>query len=489
MTRRWLFADQLGPHFLDDPAQPVLLVESRAVFRRRAFHRQKAHLVLSALRHRAAELGEQAVFVRTETYGEAVRDLGEPLSVCHPTSRAARGLVQRLGAELLPPRGFVTAPPEFTAWAGGRRGLRMEDFYRDARRRLGILMDGAEPAGGTWNLDAENREPPPRGVTRLDVPEPPEIREDDIDAAVREDLDRWERDDGITFIGRDGPRLFPATRAEAVERLRHFVGHRLPAFGPHEDAMLAGDPFLAHSRLSAAFNLGLLDPLEAVEQAEAAYRAGRAGLASVEGFVRQLIGWRDFVWHLYWYFEPGYRRANELGASEPLPRWFAELDADAVEARCLSDVLAGVRDRGWVHHIPRLMVLGNYAMQRGWRPGAMADWFHRAFVDGYEWVMTANVVGMSQYADGGRMSTKPYAGGGAYINRMSDYCGGCRYDPKVRVGDDACPYTAGYWAFLARNEQRLAGNHRMRRPVQGLHRLADLDALVEQEQARGSRAP
>ncbi|GAA3947071.1 cryptochrome/photolyase family protein [Actinoplanes auranticolor] len=489
MTRRWLFADQLGPHFLDDPAQPVLLVESKAVFRRRAFHRQKAHLVLSALRHRAAELGEQAVFVRAETYAEAVRDLGEPLSVCHPTSRAARGLVQRLGAELLPPRGFVTSPPDFVTWANGRRGLRMEDFYRDARRRTGILMDGPEPAGGTWNLDAENREPPPRGVTRLDVTEPPAIHEDEIDAAVRADLDRWERDDGITFIGRDGPRLFPATRAEAVRRLRHFVEHRLPAFGPHEDAMLAGDPFLAHSMLSAPLNLGLLDPLEAVEQAEAAYRGGRAELASVEGFVRQLIGWRDFVWHLYWYFEPGYRRANELGASAPLPRWFAELDAGAVEARCLSDVLAGVRDRGWVHHIPRLMVLGNYAMQRGWRPGAVADWFHRAFVDGYEWVMTANVVGMSQYADAGRMSTKPYAAGGAYINRMSDYCGGCRYDPKVRVGDDACPYTAGYWAFLARNEQRLAGNHRMRRPVQGLHRLTDLDALVEQEQDRGSRAP
>jgi deoxyribodipyrimidine photolyase-related protein len=209
----------------------------------------------------------------------------------------------------------------------------------------------------------------------------------------------------------------------------------------------------------------------------------------VEGFVRQIIGWRDFVWHLYWYFEPDYRASNELRARRELPRWFADLDAGAVEARCLSDVLAGVRDRGWVHHIPRLMVLGNYAMQRGWRPGAMADWFHRSFVDGYEWVMTANVIGMSQYADSGRMSTKPYASGGAYINRMSDYCGGCRYDPKVRVGDDACPYTAGYWAFLAHNEGALAGNHRMRQPLNGLHRLSDVEALIEQEEARGSRAP
>ncbi|MGK5685034.1 cryptochrome/photolyase family protein [Actinoplanes sp. URMC 104] len=486
MTRRWLFADQLGPHFLDSPDQQVLLVESKAVFRRRAFHRQKAHLILSALRHRA--LDDRVRLVRADTYAVGVR---ERVTVCHPTSRAARTLVNRLPtvAEVLPPRGFVTAPADFTAWANGRKHLRMEDFYRDARQRHGVLMDGAEPAGGRWNLDADNREPPPRGATRLGVAPPPAIVEDEIDEQVRADLDRWEREDGIAFVGNDGPRMFPATRDEALARLDHFVEHRLATFGPYEDAMLAGDPLMSHSLLSAAMNLGLLDPLEVVERAEQAYRQGDAPLASVEGFVRQIIGWRDFIWHLYWYFEPEYRAGNELGARGELPRWFAELDADAVEARCLSDVLAGVRDRGWVHHIPRLMVLGNYALQRGWRPGAMADWFHRSFVDGYEWVMTANVIGMSQYADRGRMSTKPYAAGGAYINRMSDYCGGCRYDPKVRVGDAACPYTAGYWSFLARNEPVLAGNHRMRQPLNGLHRLADVEALVEQEQARGSRAP
>jgi deoxyribodipyrimidine photolyase-related protein len=489
MTRRWLFADQLGPHFLDDPRQPVLLVESKAVFRRRVFHRQKAHLVLSALRHRAAELGDQAVLLRTGTYGEALRELGEPVDVCHPTSRRARDLVRRLGVEVLPPRGFATSPAEFTSWASGRRGrLLLEDFYRHARQVHGVLMDGVDPAGGRWNLDAENREPPPRGSSRLGVPDPPEIVEDDIDAQVRADLDRW-ASEGVEFVGNDGPRLFPATRHEALQRLRHFVAHRLPSFGPYEDAMLAGDPWMAHSMLSAPMNLGLLDPLEVVRRAEQAYRDGAAPLASVEGFTRQVIGWRDFIWHLYWYFDADYRSSNGLRAGEPLPRWFAELDADAVEARCLSDVLAGVRDRGWVHHIPRLMVLGNYAMQRGWRPSEVSDWFHRCFVDGYEWVMTANVIGMSQYADLGAMSTKPYAAGGAYINRMSDYCGGCRYDPKVRVGARACPYTAGYWAFLQRNADALHGNHRMRQPMQGLGRLADLDALVAQEQARGSQPP
>ncbi|MFG1609409.1 cryptochrome/photolyase family protein [Actinoplanes sp. NPDC049265] len=486
MTRRWLFADQLGPHFLDAPDQPVLLIESQAVFRRRRFHRQKAHLVLSALRHRAAELGDQARFARSSTYAESLP--AEDLSVCHPTSRAARAFVLRRPVEMLPPRGFVTGPQDFTAWAAGRTALRLEDFYRDARRRHDVLMDGGEPAGGRWNLDADNREPPPK-QRALGVPEAPKIVEDEIDEQVRADLDRWEREDGITFLGHDGPRLFPATRAEALARLRHFVEHRLPTFGRYEDAMLAGDPWMAHSLLSAPLNLGLLDPVEVIHRAEDAYRSGHAPLASVEGFVRQILGWRDFVWHLYWYFEPGYRRANELGAAGRVPPWFADLEADKVDAACLSDVLAGVRDRGWVHHIPRLMVLGNYAMQRGWQPGAMADWFHRAFVDGYEWVMTANVIGMSQFADAGRMSSKPYAGGGAYIDRMSDYCGGCRYDPRKRVGDDACPFTAGYWAFLHRNEPKLRDNHRMRQPLRGLDRLKDLDELVEQETARGSRAP
>jgi deoxyribodipyrimidine photolyase-related protein len=263
----------------------------------------------------------------------------------------------------------------------------------------------------------------------------------------------------------------------------------LPAFGAHEDAMLSGDPWMAHSLLSAPLNLGLLDPLDVVHRAEAAYRDGSAPLASVEGFVRQVIGWREFVWHLYWHLPRDYRHGNALGATRPLPDWFAELDADAVGAACLSDALAGVREHGWVHHIPRLMVLGNYALQRGWSPAELTDWFHRAFVDGYDWVMVPNVVGMSQHADGGVMATKPYVSGGAYIKKMSNYCGSCRFDPRKRVGEDACPFTAGYWAFLHANRERLAGNHRMAQPLSGLDRLTDLDALLAQEAARGSAAP
>ncbi|GII55097.1 deoxyribodipyrimidine photo-lyase [Planotetraspora thailandica] len=489
-SRRWIFADQLGDHFLDDPGEPVLLVEARSVLRRRRFHRQKAHLVLSALRHRAAELGDQAVFLRSETYGEALATIGGPLTVCHPTSHAAARFVSgRPGVTVLPARGFTSTWEEFAAWAGNRGGRRllMEDFYRDARRRLGVLMDGDRPAGGRWNFDADNREPPPQGG--LGLPEAWRPVEDEIDEQVRRDLDRWERAGEVAFIGRDGPRAFPATRAEAADALADFVVHRLPCFGPAQDAMMSGDPVMAHSLLSPALNLGLLDPMDCVREAEIAYREGYAPLPSVEGYIRQIIGWRDYIWHLYWHLGPRYREENRLGAREPLPEWFADLDADAVEARCLSWALAQVRDHGFTHHIVRLMVLGNYALQRAFDPGRLTAWFHRSFVDGYDWVMAPNVVGMSQHADGGALATKPYVSGGAYINRMSDFCRDCRYRPDRRTGQDACPFTTGYWAFVARNEKRLAANPRTVRSVRGMHRLGDIDEVRAHEAARGAGPP
>ncbi|MCV2489698.1 cryptochrome/photolyase family protein [Geodermatophilus sp. YIM 151500] len=492
-TRRWLFADQLGPHFLDAPDQPVLLVESKAVFARRRFHRQKAHLVLSALRHRAAELGDQVEFHQVTTYAEALDQVRDPLSVCAPTTWSSRDYVLRRGdVRVLAARGFVTTQAQFASWAEGRgrRRLLMEDFYRDARRRHDVLMDGADPVGGRWNLDEENREPPPADG-RSPVPEPWWPEEDDIDEQVRADLDRWEADGEVAFVGDDGPRLFPVTRREALHRLDDFLDHRLRAFGPHEDAMLAGERWLAHSLLSPSLNLGLLDPLDVVHRAAQAWRDSVADgdplpLNSVEGFVRQVMGWRDYVWHVYWWLGRDFRHANFLRAREPVPGWLADLDATRVDAACLADVLADLRRDGWVHHIPRLMVLGNYALQRGIDPEAMTDWFHRSFVDGYDWVMVANVVGMSQHGDGGLLATKPYAAGGAYIDRMSDYCGGCPYDPRRRLGDDACPFTGGYWAFLDRVRSRLAGNQRMRRALAGLDRLRDLPEVVEQEARRGT---
>ncbi len=489
---RWLFGDQLGPHFLDAPDQSVLMIESKAVFARRRFHRQKAHLVLSAMRHRAAEMGESCTYVRAESYGPAVRHAAKAaaVSVRHPTSRVALNLVGRLPVDVLDARGFVTTFTEFTDWAAarGRRRLLLEDFYRRSRHEHDLLMEGDQPIGGTWNFDHDNRQPPPK-TGKLDVPQPWWPTEDDIDDEVRRDLDRWERDGDVSFVGQDGPRRFAATHGEAQTALRTFLTERLADFGPYEDAMLSGESWMAHSLLSAPLNLGLLDPLDVARQTEQAYRDGHIPIASAEGFIRQVIGWRDYVWHLYWHQPDDYRDRNELQAHTPLPGWFAELDADSVQARCLSDTLRQVSEHAWVHHIPRLMILGNYAMQHGWNPQQVTDWFHRVFIDGYDWVMVANVVGMSQHADGGIMATKPYAAGGAYINRMSDYCRPCPYNPRHRTGDDACPFTSGYWAFLHRHRERFAANPRMAQPVRGLDRLTDLDALLEQHDHLGPRAP
>jgi hypothetical protein len=229
------------------------------------------------------------------------------------------------------------------------------------------------------------------------------------------------------------------TAAEGRRALAHFVRHRLPRFGPPEDAMLTDDWAMAHSLLSVPLNLGLLHPLDVVREAEAAHRTGDVPLAGAEGFIRQVLGWREYMWHLYWHFGRGYLRRNALRAHTPLPDWWTELDAEAVTAACLRSALEGVRDRGWTHHIQRLMVLGNHALQRGYQPRALSDWFREAFVDGFEWVMPTNVIGMSQHADGGMLATKPYSSGGAYVNRMSDHCGSCAFDPRKAAGRRRLP--------------------------------------------------
>jgi len=486
-TPLWLFADQLGPrvHGGEHSHRPILLIEADSALRRRRSHRQKLHLILSGMRHAAAELGDRATLIRAGTYTEALRAYGRPVLVHEPTSAAAEAFVHRLRrdglvADILPAATFALSRSDFRQWAGTRTRFRMEDFYREQRRRFGVLMDGGDPVGGRWNFDADNREPPPKGRTALDVAPPYRPDEDDIDAQVRRDLDAM----GLDTVGVDGPRLFAVTPAEADEALRQFVADRLPTFGRYEDAMLSGDWAMAHSLLSVPLNLGVLHPLDAVHAAERAYRDGAAPLAAAEGFIRQILGWREYMWQLYWHFGPDYSERNHLHADTPLPDWWTGLDAEAVDAECLRQALAGVRDRGWAHHIQRLMVLGSHALQRGYQPRELSDWFASSFVDGYAWVMPTNVIGMSQYADGGQVATKPYTSGGAYISKMSDHCGHCRFDPKKRLGPDACPFTAGYWAFTHRHADVLAANMRTARAVSSMKRLSDLDAVLEQEHRR-----
>lgn len=468
-----LFADQLGPHF--DLGGEILLPEVLSQFSKRNYHRQKAHLILYALRSRA--LDSRVTLVSLESYRELAKH--KVSTAISPTSRPMLKLSESLELELEPARGFCSSRED---WASSRgKSYLLETFYRNQRKRLNILMEGAEPAGGEWNFDHENRKPAPKtglGLRHF------EVVEDALDNEVRSTLDELERSGRVRFIGQDGPRKFAGTRKEALDALEHFVVHQLPLFGPYEDAVHDQEWVLAHSMLSAPLNLGLLDPLEVVSAVEAAYHRGDAPIASVEGFVRQIIGWRDYVWHLYWDFDDSYTESNALDANLDLPKWFAELDHAAIESRCVSHTLESVSNNAWAHHIQRLMILGNFGLQRGIKPKQLNDWFIDAFVDGTPWVMPANVIGMSLYADGGRMSTKPYAAGGSYINKMTNLCGGCAFDPKVRVGSAACPMTAGYWNFLDRNEFRLRGNPRMNQVFAGLRKLSDRDEVVAQERAR-----
>lgn len=470
-----LFADQLGPHF--DLGGKKLLPVVKGQFKKRQYHRQKAHLILFALRSRGED--SETELVELDNYRDLLGD-SRVTQLINPTSYPMRKLAEGLGAEVLPSRGFCASEEDWGKYLASYKRLRLEDFYRQQRTRLNLLMEGSSPAGGQWNFDSDNRLPPPKGGIGVAGPWLP--IENQIDAQVREELDELERS-GVRFIGEDGPRRFAGTREEALAALDHFIERRLDSFGPYEDAVDKSNWSMSHSLLSAPMNLGLLDPLEVVRKAELAYREGKARIESVEAFIRQIIGWRDYVWHLYWHFGEDYVNQNQLSAKASVPDFVSNLDSEAVDAKCLSETLRDVREYAWVHHIPRLMILGNHALQRGYDPKQMNNWFIDAFVDGTPWVMPANVIGMSLYADGGQMSTKPYAAGGSYLSKMTNYCGDCPLNPKIRVGQNACPFTAGYWNFLDQNQQ-LRTNHRMRNGFAGLSRLSDLDALRDQESRR-----
>jgi deoxyribodipyrimidine photolyase-related protein len=475
-----LLADQLGPHFAKDKNLLLPIVDGQ--FAKRNYHRQKAHLIRYAQYRRAQDEGVE--LVRLESY----RDLGtfgNVSSVVQPTSRSFLALANSLGLQVLSTEGFCSSFEDWQQHLGATKNrLRLEEFYRFQRSRLNILMDGGGPTGGAWNFDAENRLPPPK--SGVGAPDPWVAVEDEIDAQVRKELDELESKGLAKFIGSDGPRVFPGSRQEALEALDQFVNNRLDLFGPYEDAVDKNDWAMAHSLLSVPMNLGLLSPIEVVRKAEAAYLSGTARLESVEGFIRQIIGWRDYVWHLYWQFGETYIENNKLEANKPLPESWKHLSGDKIQAKCLSHTIDQVNKHAWDHHIPRLMILGNAAIQRGYIPKQVNDWFIDAFADGYEWVMPANVIGMSLYADGGMMSTKPYIAGGAYLKKMTNFCSGCPLNPAKRVGEDACPYTAGYWNFLDQHRERFRSNHRMSQPLAGLRRLTDLEEIRIQEHNRES---
>jgi len=367
-----------------------------------------------------------------------------------------------LPLEIRADRHFFTTGEDFTAHAEGRKQLRLEYFYRPLRSKFGVLMDDGEPAGGAWNYDAENRGAFPRsGPGRLPAP-----RRFEPDALTRSVLDMVAR----RFAKHPGSLDhfdWPVTPADARAALDDFLAHRLANFGRYQDAIWTGEPWLWHSRLSQAMNLKLLDPRDVVAGAERAWREGKVPLEAAEGFIRQVIGWREYVRGIYWRFMPEYLDRNALGAEAALPAlyWSA-----ATDMNCLKDAIGQTLEYGYAHHIQRLMVTGLFAMLLGVKPQEVHRWYLAVYVDAVEWVELPNTLGMSQFADGGLMASKPYCATGAYIDRMSNACRGCRYDPKRATGPEACPFTTLYWDFLARHEKLLARNQRMTMQLKNLGR-------------------
>ncbi|MBN8532841.1 MAG: cryptochrome/photolyase family protein [Rhizobiales bacterium] len=505
-TLRLVLGDQLTRSLsalegLDPSIDIVLMVEVQAEATYVRHHKQKIAFLLSAMRHFADELQAEGIsvdYVRLDDPGNTHSFTGEirraiarhqpdQVHVTEPGEWRVWEMMQSWREELdcpltiHPDTRFIASRAEFSLWAQGRKQYRMEYFYREMRRKTGFLMEGDQPVGGQWNFDPDNRKALPKGQTL------PQRLRFETDAITRDVLALVEARFADHF-GDLKPFGWAVTRAGALEALDHFIRDCLPDFGDFQDAMKTGESFLYHSVISPYLNAGLLEAREVCERAEAAYRAGSAPLNAVEGFIRQVIGWREFVRGLYWHEMPDYAETNHLDATRPLP-WFYW--SGETSMNCLSECIAVTRRHAYAHHIQRLMVTGNFALLAGVSPREIEEWYLAVYADAYDWVELPNVHGMVMHADGGLLGSKPYAASGVYINRMSDYCRGCAYDPTIKLGPKACPFNYLYWNFLIENETKLGRNPRMGMPYRTLGNMppAQRKDISEQAEAFLSALP
>lgn len=434
-------------------------------------HKKKIALLLSAMRHFAEELsnkGWQVDYIKLDDdknsgsfQGEIERALSrheiDNIVITEPAEYRvmddAKSWSKEFGktVEILPDDRFIATHKEFEDWAEGRKQLRMEYFYRDMRRKTNLLMEGDEPEGGKWNYDSENRKP---AKDDMFMPKPVQFEPDEI----TQDVLKLVGDKFADHFGDLEPFWFAVTHEQAAEVLDYFLEAALPSFGDYQDAMLSGQKFLYHSLLSPYINCGLLDPLEVCKRVEAEYKKGRVPLNATEGFIRQIIGWREYVRGIYWLKMPEYVKRNFLEADNKLPDFYWTGETDML---CLREAIKQTKEEAYAHHIQRLMVTGNFAMLAGVDPHEVHEWYLAVYADAYEWVELPNTLGMSQFGDGGILGSKPYAASGNYINKMSDYCKNCHYNVKLKTGSDACPFNALYWDFLIRNKDKLRGNPRL----------------------------
>lgn len=483
---RLILGDQLDPHTAalkdaDKDADLILIAEVMAEATYVRHHKKKIAFLFSAMRHFAAELEAKGYSVRYVTLdaegnsgslkGEVERALKsgtfDKVVVTEPgeyrLNAEMDGWADEFGlpVEIREDDRFICSHDDFRDWARGRQRLTMEYFYREMRRKTGLLMDGDKPEGGQWNYDKENRKPPRDG---LDFPE----RATRIPDGITKDVLALVAERFADHPGDLEPFGFAVTREEALRERDAFLEKALPYFGDYQDAMVAGEPWLYHSVLSLYMNCGLLDPRDVCERAEQAYRDGHTPLNAVEGFIRQILGWREYVRGLYWLKMPDYAESNFLMAQRKLPDFYWTGETDMA---CLADAIGTTLKHAYAHHIQRLTITGAFALLAGIRPSEVEDWYLLVYADAYEWVELPNTHGMALFADGGLMATKPYAVSGSYINKMSDHCGACAYNVKDKTGKKACPFNYLYWDFLARNEERLKDNHRLAMPYRTLRKM------------------
>jgi deoxyribodipyrimidine photolyase-related protein len=469
-----------------DPAQDtVWMAEAEEESTHVWSSKQRIAIFLSAMRHFAQSLraaGRPLHYTRIDdpaNHGSLAAGLQSALTTLAPQRvvmtapgdwrvwQSLKAVVESAGLalEICEDRHFYTTVREFAAHAKGRKSLRLEYFYRELRQRHAVLMQDGQPAGGQWNFDADNRE----SFGRAGPGALPQRATFEPDALTREVIalvnTRFTQHPGtLDSFG------WPVTREQSLQALQRFIEQRLSLFGRYEDALWPGEPWLYHSQLSAALNLKLLNPREVVQAAEAAYRSGEVPLQSAEGFIRQIMGWREFVRGIYWTQMPSYAERNALDAQQDLPAWYWTGQTDMA---CLRDAITQTLQHGYAHHIQRLMVTGLFTLLLGVRPQQVHAWYLSVYVDAVEWVELPNTLGMSQYGDGGLMASKPYVATGKYIQRMGGPCASCRYDPALREGERACPYTTLYWDFLMRHEALLSKNPRMALQVKNLARMTE----------------
>ncbi|BAZ42932.1 deoxyribodipyrimidine photolyase-related protein [Calothrix sp. NIES-4101] len=479
----WILGDQLSTTqaalaSCKSKKIPVILIESLSYVQARPYHKQKLVLIWSAMRHFAEELSQDGYSVTYEIADNFLAPLEQwvkannitEVRVMIPADKPFLKLIQdiekqhfsslKCSIKLIPNNHFLWTKEEFFNWAKGRKSLLMEYFYHESRKRSQVLMAGNKPIGGQWNYDQENRQPP-KG--NLHPPAAKWFEPDKITLEVIAHVNSLK----IPTFGKLDSKLnkfnWGVTRTQALEVLNWFIHVRLAGFGTYQDAMLIGEETMWHSMISPYLNIGLLHPLEVIKAAEKAYQEQQIPLNSVEGFIRQVMGWREYMYGLYHYFyelpnQGLYAEQNYFHHQQPLPEFFW---TGETKMNCLHQVISQLLNTGYVHHIQRLMILSNFSLIAGLSPQAVENWFHTAFIDAYDWVMQTNVIGMGLFADGGIVASKPYAASANYINKMSNYCRSCAYNYKARTGENACPFNFFYWDFLDRDRDKLAMQGRM----------------------------